>query len=307
MEGQAKGETPLASQPAPAGGWWADLRLLLVLLAVAAALRGWHLWHTEVAARDSISYIRYAWQLRHFPRTDTLKDFEQPPGYTVAILAASVPVRQFSRLPDAVAMQLSAQLVSALAGLLLVVPMFYLGKEVFGRGVGFGAALLFQCLPASGRILTDALSEPTFLLLCATALWLAARALRTGSPLGFAAAGLFGALAYLTRPEGAFVVLATGLVLVGTQLAGPWRRPWRRAAACGLALAGAALAVGGPYAAVIGGFTNKQSVGQVIEGTSPGENERPTDAEVRPAGGPLFASTLGLFWPGPVEDRAGRV
>ena len=53
---------------------------------------------------------------------------------------------------------------------LLVIPMFYLGKALFNRGVGFGASLLFQCLPVSARATTDALSEGLFLLLATTAL-----------------------------------------------------------------------------------------------------------------------------------------
>ena len=41
----------------------------------------------------------------------------------------------------------SAQLVSALASVLLLVPMFYLGREVFERRIAFWSCLLFQCLP----------------------------------------------------------------------------------------------------------------------------------------------------------------
>src|SRR5262245_46892728 len=126
MEGQAVGKTAQC-------GRWRDLVLVLVLLASAAGLRGWHLRHTEVAARDSIGYIRYAWQLKHQPWKEVLHRTEQPPAYALMVLGTSLPVRHLSHASDAIAMQLSAQLVSALAGVLLVVPMFLLGREVFGR------------------------------------------------------------------------------------------------------------------------------------------------------------------------------
>src|SRR5262249_30611559 len=146
------------------------LRLLLVLLLLAAGLRGWLLSHTEVAARDSIGFIRLAWQLEHKPWVEVLPNAQQHPGYPLALLAVSVPVRQFLGGPDTTAMQLSAQLTSALAGTLLVIPMFYLGRELFSRGVAFWACVLFQCLPVGGRILSDGLSEATFLLFAVTTL-----------------------------------------------------------------------------------------------------------------------------------------
>jgi hypothetical protein len=162
-------------------------------------------------------------------------------------------------------MQLSAQLTSAIAGVLLVVPMFLLGRELFDRRVGFGGSLLFQCLPAGGRVLGDGLSEAVFLLFAAWALYLAARALGGRSVLPFALAGLAGGLAYLTRPEGLLVPAATGLVLVGAQAVGRWRRPWRNLIAGGAALTLATLVTAGPYMALIHGLTVKQSANRVHE------------------------------------------
>src|SRR5947209_3577018 len=80
----------------------------------------------------------------------------------------------------AVAMQLSAQLASCLASVLLVVPMFYLGRELLDRRTAFWATVLFQCLPATGKMMADGLLEPVFLVCVSTALLFAARGLRTG-------------------------------------------------------------------------------------------------------------------------------
>src|SRR5262245_41048705 len=97
----------------PRGGAWRDLGLLALLLALAAGSRLWLLAHTEVAARDSIGYIRYALQFEHEPWREVLKVNLQHPGYPAAVLAVSLPVRQYLAAPEAVVWQLSAQLASA--------------------------------------------------------------------------------------------------------------------------------------------------------------------------------------------------
>src|SRR5205807_129692 len=79
--------------------------------------------------------------------------------------------------PLADLMRLSAQLASSLASVLLVIPMYYLGKLLFHRAAGFWAALMFQCLPVTGHILGDGLSEALFLLLTTSGLLFGAQAL----------------------------------------------------------------------------------------------------------------------------------
>ena len=56
------------------------------------------------------------------------------------------------------------------------------------------------------------------------------------APLTFALVGLFGALAFWVRPEGALIVAAAGIVLVAVQLIRSRRVAWRRFLACGAAL-----------------------------------------------------------------------
>jgi 4-amino-4-deoxy-L-arabinose transferase-like glycosyltransferase len=238
---------------------------VLLLAAAATALRTWQLTHTAVASRDSIGYARIAWRLEHGDWRKVIPHASQHPLYPMALLAVCHPVRHF--LPDDLpfAMQLSAQLTSAIAGVLLVLPSFLLGRELFDRRVGFGGSLLFQCLPSGGRVLGDGLSEAVFLLFATWSLYLAVRGLRGRSPVPFALAGAAGGLAYLTRPEGLIIVATTGLVLVGTQAVARWRRPWLNLLACGGCLTLATLAVGGPYMALIHGLTVKPSPNRVLD------------------------------------------
>ncbi len=264
-------------QRSPAAFGRIDLTLIFLLLLVAGGLRSWQLAHAEVAARDSIGYIRIAWQLRHAIKElrdpakhdgdwpGVIRKAPQHPGYPVALLLVSVPMRHLYNDDLPLAMQRSAQLTSVLASILVVMPMFLLGRGLFGRRAGFVAALLFQCLPTSGRLMADGVSEPLFLLFVCTALLAAHYGLRRGSSWWFAVTGLSGGLAYLTRPEGALVVAATGLVLVALQAFAAWRRPWRSFAKCGVLLAWGTLTVAGPFVLIVGHLTTKNTPAHVMD------------------------------------------
>ena len=56
-------------------------------------LRGWLIYNTEVAARDSIGYIRYALRFEEKAWAEVLRSFDQHPGYPLAIWLVSLPVR----------------------------------------------------------------------------------------------------------------------------------------------------------------------------------------------------------------------
>jgi 4-amino-4-deoxy-L-arabinose transferase-like glycosyltransferase len=268
---------------------------------LAGAIHLWLFWHTEVAARDSIGYIRYAWRLEHHPWIQVVRGSVQHPGYPFTILAMSQLVRHVVAQPESVMMQWSAQLVSALAGLLLVIPTYYLGRELFNRRVGFWASLIFQAVPASSRVLADGLSEALFLLFAASALLLAVRALRQASPLQFGLCGVFSGLAYFTRPEGALIVVSAGTVLLVAPLIRAWSLSWRTCLACGSSLALGALVTGGPLLGLTGHLTTKTSANQLLHvalQSRDREGAGPPVLHDRNSDGPLLASMVGFWWPG---------
>ena len=299
-----------------------DISLLLVLLFLATAIRVWLIAHTEVTSRDSIGYQRYAWELEQDNWKQVLRKNVHHPLYPVTILAISGPVRQLVGGSEVTVMQLSAQLASGLAGILLVVPTFFLGKELFDRKVGFWASAIFQCLPVGARVMSDALSESLFLLMSATALLLAVRAFRTGSWRQFGLCGLFAGLAYLTRPEGILIVVAVILVLFralasGVALAsrvlpaltqpgspGQETGDGRRALVniFGIARCLASLIIGfamfaGPYIATIGGFSNKTTTQDVLQTVGWAESSRPA-FEV-----PCSIFDISCFWEHRTENE----
>jgi len=237
---------------------------LTLLLLLATGIHAWVIARTTVTARDSIGYIRYALRFEREPWTTVLPTIEQHPLYPLAVLGMSQPVRLFYGGPTPAAMVLSSQLANALGGILLVIPMFFLGKELFGARAGFWAALLFQCLPICAQVTSDGLSDGLFLLLLATGLLFGVQALNRRSVARLFLCGLATGLAYLTRPEGALVAVATVFVLALSQALPACRWPWRRAAVGVVALGLGALVCAGPYMAVIGALTVKPSARRMV-------------------------------------------
>ncbi len=279
-----------------------DLLALAVLFLVAASIRVWIFSHTEVASRDSIGFNRIAWQLRHGDSwAKTVCEAEHHPGYPFLVMLASYPVDLFYHGPDAIAMQFAAQLASCVAGTLLILPMYFLARRLFDARTAFWGCLLFQCLPSGGRILSDGLSEATYLLWATSSLYFAVRGLDRRSPLLYALCGAFAALAYLTRPEGVLLLLSAGFVLLVVQFIPAWRASWRATIACGSALVVAALVTAAPYSFTIGGFTVKPVASHLING----EDNVPSKG--RPIGTkPVVTGSLLAEWI-PPDYRGSRI
>lgn len=244
---------------------WPDWVVALVLLALAAGLHAWMVARTQVMARDTIGYIRYALEMEEKSWAEVVYSLEQHPGFPAYLLLVSYPIRAvLGTTPDS--MMWSAQLANALAGVLLVIPMYYLAREFFGRREAFGVAVLFQVLPVTLQVTSDGLSEGLYLLMALSSLCLAAQGMRLRSVWRMGLAGLTGGLAYLTRPEGAIVVAAAGGVLLAAQWLPEWRWSWRKLSA-GLACLTLGAALGGaPYVAVTGTITNKPSSKKLGDG-----------------------------------------
>jgi hypothetical protein len=267
-----------------------DYLRLAALALVSVAVHAWLIGHTAVTARDGLGFARYALAIQsphasvvpwdaNRTALDVIKAQEHPPGYPVAIWLTAKFVRHLTPLPLPDSTLLAAQLVSAIAGVLLVVPTYLLGRMLFGRNVGFAAALLFQVLPVPARITSDALAEGLYLLVSATALVFGVRAVRRPGVGGFLLCGLTCGAGYLVRPEGLMAAVAVGVVAAWLG----FTRKWPRDLALGRLIAlgvGVAL-VAGPYMLLIGRLTNKPTPndlmpnvrGEIIKG---GKAQAPT-------------------------------
>ncbi|MCE9530484.1 MAG: glycosyltransferase family 39 protein [Planctomycetes bacterium] len=260
--------------------WLSDCWRIGFILLLTVATRAWIMQHTEVLSRDSISFIRMALQLedppndplqpdRKLSRHEVIRGTYQPPGYPAAILAVSWPVRSFMGGTTCDSMVMSAQLTSVLASLLLVLPLYFLGKMVFDRQTAFVGTLIFQMLPVCMQVTSDGLSDGLFLLTSVTAIWFAAIAFRRKSLGWLFTAGLACGLAYLVRPEGLIVFMASGMVI----LAGKFREGARSRTILkqGGVLTAGLLIVMVPYVITIGKITNKPTGNSLLRWLEGGE------------------------------------
>ena len=279
-----------------------DWLLIAILVALVLPLRLWLLHNTEVTARDSIGYIRYALQFEDADWREVCKKSDQHPGYPALVWLMSQPIRALDGETTPRNMQLATQLVSLLASLLLIVPTYFLGRQFFDRGVSLGAALLYQYFPVSGQHLSDGISEPAYLVFLTTALWQGVCAVRERSPWRCGLCGLFVGASYLVRPEAIVLLAALGLVVIVLQFRATWRAPWPRFASCGAAAVVGVMLTGSIYVYATGQFSKKPAINymlgkvyKLVTRTQEGARlpARPTTRlALIGSAGPLFAATF---------------
>ncbi len=230
------------------------------LMAAAAILLGWEIYHTEASFADGLRYIRRAERLEAQSWRSGVTDGVDHPLHPLGIAAAH---RVLGGTGPA-SWQRAAIALCFASAVLLVIPTYLLALELFGAQAAWLACVLALVNPIIGYVVVNVLSESTFLLWWTFGLWAAVRFLREGRFLWLPLAIGFGALAYLTRPEGmllpAAIVVALLLlpILPATRI--NWPRWWR---ALGFLAAGFVL-VAGPYIAVKGSLGTKPGIARVL-------------------------------------------
>lgn len=254
-------------------------RQVLALTLLASLLFGWLIHRTEVVFADGLRYITQAKAFAQGRGIEGLKAIDHP-VYPLAIAAAHSLFGQDS--PES--WQVAAQLVSAIAGLLLAFPLYLVVRELFGEATALPACALFYAIPLTGHVFADALSESTFLLFWTWGLWACLRFLRRGLigwvPLIIACS----ALAYLSRPEGLLLpaALVGGLILDPGWVARGLRG--RKAVMAVAVLVTGCTCLIGPYVRMKGGIGTKPSIARLL-GTAPRsaahavERQRPLDPD----------------------------
>src|SRR5215213_71302 len=273
------------ARPAPARWTWrADGWRLGLILLLAVGIRSWMVANTTLVSRDCVKFVRFALHLEHPPagqdRLDVVRTAEHPPAYPAAILAMSKVVRPAMGVPAGEAtvqsMALSAQLVSALAGVLLAVPFYSLTRRVFEANTACAAGLLFTALPVCVEVTSDGISDGLYLLTALCALWFAVRALeqdriRPAFAFGLGS-GLCLGLGYLVRPDAVIAAGGIGLTFAGVTLGRLRRRgAWRPPFVSGAGLVLGMLLLMSPYLALIGKLTNKPTGKGLMETMQGGE------------------------------------
>lgn len=279
-----------------------------VLLAVAIAIHAWLVLHTSVPARDSMGFARIANNLsdpnagstpdQPRQRIDIISKAQHPPGYPLAVWMMEKALRHkiASRAERTL---LATQIANALAAVFLVIPIYLIGRILFGRNVGFAAGLLFQVLPVPARVTSDGLSEGVYLLAIALAILMGVRAARRPGIGGFLLCGLATGASYLVRPEGLLAGFGVGSVIVLAWLSGRWTRTDALGRLTALTV-GIAL-VAGPYMVLIGSLSRKHTAEYI---TNPLNDQRPLLWKGQPdSRAPAADSSLFAVWWDPAKDE----
>jgi 4-amino-4-deoxy-L-arabinose transferase-like glycosyltransferase len=271
-------------RPKEVSGVWPRafaLRPWLALLLLALAVRLLPALDRYVIGTDEAAYLTLGQQLaagRGFTLDGLTPHTEFDPGYPLAAAAVYALLGPYGQTPGG--LDLPARLNMVLAGALLVLPVYALAAELFGRSVAWRAGLLVALLPALalGAVNFGAAAEQLYSLwvwLGLLALWRALAPWRAGGaplrPALFALAGLCFGLAHLTRWEGVFFLAsgAAGIALLALLRRG--RAPGYRAALAGLAAFAAAgalavLAYGSYLYTAQGTWFPNKGLGQQLQG-----------------------------------------
>jgi 4-amino-4-deoxy-L-arabinose transferase-like glycosyltransferase len=133
------------------------------------------------------------------------KNLMFPPLYPYLIAGVSLIVPNF---------EMAARLISIVLGAALVVPVYFLARQLYDDRVGRIAAIVVAVHPLLVHFSATAASETTFLFFVIYALSETVGAMRAPQTRRFVAAGILLALAYLTRIEGAPLLVIALCVLL---------------------------------------------------------------------------------------------
>jgi hypothetical protein len=103
--------------------------------------------------------------------------------------------------------ELAGKLVSSFSGILIIFPVYFLGKQIFGKKVAFVSALLLTVHPYIRRFSADVLKDSTYLFSLALGVWFAWKTIESEKKYPYLFIPLFSAIAYLVRPDGVEILL----------------------------------------------------------------------------------------------------
>ncbi len=187
-------------------------RSLIAIGLLALALHGLGMARSLLPAQDGLKYIRFAKRFGHEPWMDVVRASDQHPLYSMLIAATEPPVALILG-EGPTAWRIAAQLVSVIAALATLVPLYGLSKALFGQGPAVLATLSYVLLPIPAAIGRDTLSDSVAILFFATAMRLGEVALRTGRRSAWIGTGLVAGIGYLARPE--ILVVPVALAITG--------------------------------------------------------------------------------------------
>jgi 4-amino-4-deoxy-L-arabinose transferase-like glycosyltransferase len=103
--------------------------------------------------------------------------------------------------------ELVGKSVSSFFGILIIFPVYFLGKRIFDQKIAFLSAFFLVIHPYIRRYSADVLKESTYLFFLSAAIWFAWRTIQDEKKYPFLFIPILSVLAYLVRPDGIEVLL----------------------------------------------------------------------------------------------------
>lgn len=190
---------------------------LAILLLVSLLLSIYLFFRTYVISLDgAFQYIPMAKDFASGLFKEGFQKTGQQPLYPLLISGVSFWAKDF---------ELAGMLVSSFFGILIILPVYYLGKRVFGQQVAFISVLLLIIHPHIRRFSADVLKESTYLFFLAMAIWFAWRTIDKDKIYYYLLIPFLSTIAYLARPDGIEVFfVAFFYVLLVKKFSSPTKR-----------------------------------------------------------------------------------
>jgi len=233
---------------------------ILLLFTLALILRLVLLRYRLCIETDGVAYVAAA---RDLIQHGTMGENLCPPLYRALIGLTSLLVGDY---------ELSGRIVSAMAGSLLVIPMFLLGERLYSRRVGYLAATLVVFYPMLVEYSTTVQLESPYIFFLNCFFLTTLVAFKNQRWPFFVIGGVLLGLSYLIRPEALGYLPYLLLVYIGTCFFA--RKDIRKTTVFinAMAFAASALCLMIPYMVFVGGMSEK-TVGNLIRAEAVGHRD----------------------------------
>ncbi len=191
---------------------------LAILLLIALLLSIYLFFRTYVISSDGASqYIPMAKVFASGFFKDAIRFGGQQPLYSFLIALISPLVSDF---------EVAGKLISSFFGILVIFPVYFLGKQIFDRKTAFLSAFFLAIHPYIRRFSGDVLKESTYLFFLATAIWFTLRTFQREKIYPYLFIPLFSTLAYLVRPDGIEILLVVFFYILFIKKFNPPEKKW---------------------------------------------------------------------------------
>jgi hypothetical protein len=110
--------------------------------------------------------------------------------------------------------ELAGKLVSTIFGILIIFPVYFLGRRMFDEKVAILSSLFLAIHPYIRRFSADVLKESTYLFFLAAAIWFVWRTIQGEKKYLYLFIPLLSLLSYLVRPDGVEILIVVFLYIL---------------------------------------------------------------------------------------------